>query len=52
MKKEEKGKWCPQHGYPEPCAKCNGMKQWEWDEFFESLARTVDDGHTDLGHRD
>ena len=34
-------KWCPQHGYPEPCAKCSGMTGKEWEEFFESLARAV-----------
>jgi len=34
-------KWCPQHGYPEPCAKCNGMTQEEWDRFFESLGKAV-----------
>jgi len=40
-KQEEKG-WCPQHGYPEPCAKCNGMTKAEWDKFFESLAKAVE----------
>ena len=34
-------KWCPQHGYPEPCAKCNGMTKEQWDEFFRSLAEAV-----------
>ena len=33
--------WCPQHGYPEPCAKCNGMTLEEWDEFFESLRKSL-----------
>ncbi len=32
-------KWCP--GYPEPCAKCNGMTKKEWDEFYRSLAEAV-----------
>ncbi len=34
-------KWCLQHGYPEPCAKCNGMTKGEWDKFFRSLAKAV-----------
>ncbi len=34
-------KWCPQHGYPEPCVKCNGMTKEEWDEFFRSLAKAA-----------
>ena len=33
----EKSKWCPQHGYPEPCAKCHGMTEEEWEKFYESL---------------
>jgi len=33
--------WCPQHGYPEPCAKCNGMTPAEWKSFFKSLAEAV-----------
>ena len=35
--------WCPQHGYPKPCVKCNGMTREEWDRFFESLAKAVMD---------
>ena len=32
QKKQEETKWCPQHGYPEPCAKCNGMALKAWPE--------------------
>lgn len=42
MDKQEEIRWCPQHGYPEPCAKCNGMTLKEWDEFFKSLAKAVE----------
>ena len=35
-------KWCPHHGYPEPCAKCNGMTKEGWDEFFRTLAKAVE----------
>lgn len=41
MTKQEEIRWCPQHGYPEPCAKCNGMTREEWDRFFKSLAKAV-----------
>ncbi len=41
----EEGKWCPQHGYSEPCAKCNGMTQEEWDRFFKSLSKAVSNGN-------
>jgi len=34
-------KWCPQHGYPEPCAKCNGMTPEEWERFYKSLAESL-----------
>lgn len=44
-------KWCPQHGYPEPCAKCNGMTKEEWDRFFESLARAVGVKEEDSVHK-
>lgn len=40
---DEEIKWCPQHGYPEPCAKCNGMTEEKWEEFFRSLAEAVRD---------
>ena len=39
--------WCPQHGYPEPCVKCNGMTVEEWDKFFESLRKAVSDDRND-----
>jgi hypothetical protein len=35
-------KWCPQHGYPEPCAKCKGLTQEEMDKFYKSLAKSLD----------
>ena len=38
---EKDSEWCPQHGYPLPCVKCNGMTKDEWDEFFESLTKAV-----------
>ena len=34
--------WCPAYGYPMPCAKCEGMTQDERDEFFKSLAESVE----------
>ena len=34
-------RWCPQHGYPEPCANCNGMTKEEWEEFYRSLAEAT-----------
>ena len=34
-------RWCPQHGYPEPCAKCYGMTTEEWDRFYKSLAAEI-----------
>lgn len=43
MVRREEGKWCPQHGYPEPCAKCNGMTRDERDKFFKGLAKEVRD---------
>ena len=46
-KKRMTKKWCPQHGYPEPCAKCNGMTKEEWEEFFRSLAEAVKPGGKD-----
>jgi len=47
MNKQEEIKWCPRHGYPEPCIKCNGITPEEWKKFFKSLARAVgvDNGH-------
>lgn len=41
MASREDVKWCPQHGYPEPCIKCNGMTLEEWERFFKSLAEAV-----------
>ena len=41
MSKMDEIKWCPQHGYPEPCAKCHGMTAEEWERFEESLAEAV-----------
>ena len=38
---KKKVKWCPQHGYPEPCAKCYGMTEKEWQEFYKSFAKAV-----------
>ncbi len=38
-----KAKWCPQHGYPEPCDKCSGFTQEEWEEFFRSLSEALDE---------
>lgn len=34
-------KWCPQHGYPEPCVKCHGWTKEAYKEFMESLAEAV-----------
>ena len=39
---DRKIKWCPHHGYPEPCAKCRGMTGEEWDKFCISLAKAVE----------
>ena len=33
--------WCPQHGYPEPCAKCNGMAPEEWERFLRAYPERV-----------
>ena len=35
-------KWCPQHGYPEPCIKCSGgMTIEEWDKFYKRLEEVI-----------
>jgi len=41
VKRGSFAQWCPQHGYPEPCVKCNGMTAEEREEFFRSLAEAV-----------
>ena len=39
--KPEDIKWCPQHGWLEPCNKCNGFTLEEWEEFGRSLLEAV-----------